>query len=115
MTAWTIQKSPFFAGRWERYEKNHPAECIAMMDNLDRFLVALNSGVPLLQIRGGFIHQEPAGIKALDQPGGQGKLKQSRLYVYPDGKRRTLHVISVGDKSSQKRDIQEARDYVRPL
>lgn len=78
-------------------------------------MTTLNEGVNPINIKAGFIHHEPDGIKAIDQKGGKGKLKQCRLYIYPDTSTRLVHVISVGDKTDQKGDINECREYVKPL
>lgn len=115
MTEWKIQKSSYFEARFKRFQKNHPAEAQAMLNNLDTYLTALNEGINPVNLTAGFIHHEPDGIKGIDQKGGKGKLKQSRLYIYPDVSTKTVYTISVGDKTDQKSDIKECRDYIEPL
>jgi hypothetical protein len=75
----------------------------------------LNAGTKPLQVAGGFIHREPNGVVAIDQKGGGVALAQTRLYVYPDSDASQLHVIALGDKKSQKADIQTCREYVASL
>jgi len=112
---WKLEISPFFESRFKRFQKKHPHEAGAMLNNLDTYLTALNSGVNPINIKAGFIHHEPDGIKGIDQRGAKGKLRQSRLYIYPDTFSKLVHVISVGDKTDQGSDINECRKYVKPL
>ncbi len=113
--AWKIEKSHFFEARFKRFQKKNINEAKAILNNLDTYFNTLAGGVNPLNIKSGFIHNEPGGIKAIDQKGGKGKLKQSRLYVYPDTNSEKLHIISIGDKTKQGKDIQECRDYIKPL
>jgi len=112
---WVIQKSPFFEARFKRFQKKHPEEAKAVLNNLDSYFRALCAGANPVNIQVGFIHHEPEGIKALDQKGGKGNMMQSRLYAFPETETKILHVISIGTKSDQGSDISECRDYVRPL
>ena len=73
LTAWKIQKSPFFESRFKRFQKNHPNETRAMLNNLDSYLTALNEGTNPVNLTAGFIHHEPDGIKGIDQKGSKGK------------------------------------------
>ena len=113
--SWEIQKSDFFKSRFDRFQKKHPEEAKAVLNNLDTYFKVLCDGVNPLNIKAGFIHDEPEGIKGIDQKGGRGKLMQTRLYVFPDTKTNTLHVISIGNKTDQGADIKECRDYIKPL
>ncbi|OHB74470.1 MAG: hypothetical protein A2W17_02685 [Planctomycetes bacterium RBG_16_41_13] len=115
MAAWKLEPSPFFDSRFKRFQKKHANEAKAILNNLDTYVSTLNEGVHPINIKAGFIHHEPDGIKAIDQKGGKGKLMQSRLYIYPHTETKTLHVISIGNKTDQKGDINECRDYIKPL
>ncbi len=86
-----------------------------MLDNLDTFLGALNAGASVEQVKFGLIHPEPLGVLAIDQKGGGSGLKQTRLYAYPQKKKAILHLIVVGDKSSQKSDIEFCTGFVSTL
>lgn len=113
--SWSIQKSKFFDSRFKRFQKKHSEEALAVLNNLDSYFKTLCDGVNPLNIKAGFIHHEPIGIKALDQKGGKGNLMQSRLYVYPDVSTQILHVISIGTKVDQRGDINECKTYIDPL
>ena len=100
----------------KHYEKKHPAELIAILDNLDRYFKAVSHGAHPQFIVAGYIHDEGKGIKAIDQKGGgRGKLQQTRLYIYPDLEMKTIHLITIGDKQSQRADIKQASDFVIKL
>ncbi len=83
---------------------------MAVLDNLETYYDVLKDGKDPLQIKFGFIHHEPRGIKAIDQKGviKKFKLKETRLYIFADNLEQILYVLSIGDKHSQKRDIKEA-------
>ncbi len=115
MGEWTIETTDVYERRHEQYEKKHPHELAAVTGNLDTYFKTLNEVNNPLQVRGGFIHDEPDGIKAIDQKGGGQKMKlqQTRLYVYPDTSNKTLYLLTIGDKGTQRDDINLCREYVR--
>ena len=85
------------------------------MLNLQSYLQSLSASPTSLNVKHGFIHPEPSGIKAIDQKGGEGSLMETRLYVYPEDEAQVLHVLSIGTKQDQGRDIQECIEYVKSL
>ena len=76
---------------------------------------ALKAGVKPEHIQAGFIHREPHGVVAIDQKGAKGRPRQTRLYIYADEPRQTIHLITIGDKNSQKRDIADCRKFISNL
>jgi len=92
MDEWLIEQTETYRCKHEHYEKKHPHELAAAEENLDTYFKTLSSGINPLQIKAGFIHHEPEGIKAIDQKGGKQKVKlqQTRLYIYPDTLTKTL-------------------------
>lgn len=117
MEEWNIEETENFIRDYKLYEKKHPCELAAVLGNLDTYFETLKRLGHPFQIQAGFIHHEPDGIKALDQKGGGKKVKlaQTRLYVYPDVKSKQLYLLAIGDKTSQKRDIQACRGIVKNL
>lgn len=115
MNEWVLEESSFFASRFRRYQKKHPNETAAVMNNLDTYMRTLNSGVKPALIQAGFIHREPHGVIAIDQKGTQGSSRQTRLYINTFKVRNTIFLITIGDKNSQKRDIEECRNFVKSL
>ena len=101
--------------RHTRFEKKKPKQLLAVLANLSTLMKGLRDGLKLEQVAAfGFVHREPRGVLAVDQKGGV-KLAQTRLYVYPDRATETVHPITLGDKASQKGDIEFCSDYVESL
>lgn len=70
----------------------------------------------------GFLHDEPKGIRAVDQSGGalasggkRGKLSQTRLYTYAALESKILHLLCLGSKTTQAKDIRYAVSVVDAL
>jgi hypothetical protein len=114
MLSWDLISTEKYERKLKTYEKKNPNELIAMLANLDTYHHALNQLNKPLQIKAGFIHPEPKGIVAIDQKGGKQKvkLKQTRLYVYPDTKSGNLYLLTIGDKKTQRADIKYCKDFV---
>jgi hypothetical protein len=112
---WKLILTDEYERRHKRYEKDHPRELQAVLDNLDTYFKSLEAGIKPLQIRHGFMHNEPLGVVAIDQKGGGKSLAQTRLYVYPDTEAEVLFVITLGDKCSQKNDLETCRSFVSNL
>ena len=112
---WTVDETDEYGRRFKRYQKDHPRELQAVLDNLNMYFQALLGGVRPLQIRHGFTHAEPQGVVGIDQKGGGKNLAQTRLYVYPDTDTEILYLITLGDKRSQKADLASCRDFVTAL
>lgn len=100
----------------DKYEKKHPKIFKALINNFDYYFDALNRNVAPQKILVGFVHGGyPHGIKSIDQSRSGEKLKETRLYIYPDTKERTLHLITIGDKGSQHEDVKFCDDYVKKI
>lgn len=112
---WNVQPEDEYVRRVNKWPKKHRRELLAMHDNLDTFLRALNQGAKLEQAKFGFIHPEPCGVLAIDPKGGGPSLKATRLYTYPDNTTRLVHLITLGDKDSQRADIKYASEFVDDL
>ena len=112
---WTLAPTGEYQRRHKRDVKDHPRELQAVLDNLDTYFKSLEAGVKPLQIKHGFMHNEPLGVVAIDQKGGGKNLAQTRLYLYPETETGLLHVITLGDKHSQKDDIATCRTFVTEL
>ena len=115
MDPWSLETTDTYERRYKEYEKKHPNELVAVTNNLDTYFKTLNQCGHPLQVKAGFIHDEPDGIKAIDQKGGgqKVKLQQTRLYIYPHHDTRTVHLLTMGDKASQRADIRFCRACVR--
>ena len=115
MADWYIEALDTYERAHKQYEKKYSNELTAVLDNLDRYFKIISQGVHPQFIVAGYIHSEPKGVKALDQKGGKGNLKQTRLYIYPDVDAKKLFLITIGDKGSQKEDIRMCSNFVVKL
>jgi len=117
MIMWSYLELDEFRRRKNRWPKKYKRELAAVAENLVTVFESLEGGATIESVRTfGFVHPEPAGVLALDQKGGHGAgLKETRLYLYPEVDAEVLHLITLGDKSSQKADIQFCKEYVQSL
>jgi hypothetical protein len=99
--------------RW--YRKKRPAELTAILRNLERYMTLLARSPSTRSIQAGFLHPEPHGMIALDQRGGGGRLQETRLYCYAYTGSRTVHLLGIGDKSSQSADLARLSPIARTL
>lgn len=107
-----------FEKRHKQFEKKWLHEVTNVMSNLQALMMALENGVRPEQLKGlRFVRSEPAGVLAIDQsgPGKKTRLVPLRLYVYPDEAIQILHLIGLGDKSTQPDDIKQATEFVKGL
>lgn len=86
----------------------------SVSDNLDTFQKALRAGARVQDVKFGFLHKEPMGIRAVVQTGPR-NLKPTRLYIYPDEGRKVIYTITLGDKNTQQEDIQFSKEFVSSL
>ena len=115
MSGWMLEESTIFASKFKKYQKKHPNETAAVMNNLDTYVKTLNAGVKPALIKAGFIHRETQGVIALDQKGAKGSPRQTRLYIYTYEINNTVFLITIGDKNSQKRDIDDCRSFMKSI
>ena len=115
MTKWNIEPTEKFERLYKKYEKKQYEELVAVLNNLDTYHETLQHVSNPFNITSGFIHHEPKGIKAIDQTKADRKLKETRLYVYPDPETKTLYLLTLGDKRTQKEDLKFCIDYVKNM
>lgn len=99
--------------RW--YTKKRPVELAAVHRNLERYMLLLARSPSARSVQAGFLHPEPHGMVAVDQRGGGGRLQETRLYCYAHNGSRTVHLLGVGDKSSQPADLPRLSSIARTL
>jgi hypothetical protein len=112
---WISHAEAEYEKRARGWPKKHIREFVAVHDNLETLLLALNQGARIGHFKLGFMHPEPRGVIAIDQKGGGAGLKETRLYTYPMIPTQVIHLITLGDKSTQKADIEYASKFVDEL
>ena len=86
-----------------------------MLANLEEYRDALSEhGTPLRLVEYSFVHRETSGCHAITQQ-PLSSAAQTRLYVYCYIAGHELHLICVGDKSSQAKDNRFCAQYVKNL
>ncbi len=114
---WESEETSGFEAKAKKYTKNHPKEMAYVFQHLKTYFQALCEGTQPIQIkeRFRFVHNERNGIYAVDQRGGAKNLAEIRLYFFPHVPSKTLYLLTIGDKNSQSRDINECRDMVKEI
>ena len=120
---WEVEKAAGFDNQYKKFVKRHENEASAAMSNLETYLAVLqetNNAQAANQQP--FVHSEPEGMVAIDQRGAKrntnkktGKLKATRLYVYAAVINQTVYLLGIGDKDSQKQDIETCRKKARQI
>lgn len=109
---WGIEKVAGFESRFKKFSRKHENEASAALSNLQTYVDVLNETNNAQSAnQQPFVHTEPDGMVAIDQRGARierkkGKLKATRLYVYAAVVNQTVYLLGIGDKDSQKQDIE---------
>lgn len=99
------------AAKW--YEKKRTDELVAVLTNLHRLQEMLRLGGSLAKAKFGFFRSEGDRVYRISQQGQGGNLQETRLYTYPDEDARILHLLTIGDKASQKKDLAYCKAWVK--
>ncbi|MEW6755673.1 MAG: hypothetical protein AB1505_32550 [Candidatus Latescibacterota bacterium] len=110
---WRLVVADACQQRLDQLKRKNDQVVVALFSNLDDYLRALNGGLQPMQVKLGCLHPEKHhGLVAIDTKGAATKLPETRLYVYPDVETRTLHLITLGGKNTQQKDLKVSRKYV---
>ncbi len=119
---WQLEATDQFERDAKRYAKKQRAEYLAVMENLEKYVISIEYASHPKLVYFGFLHEEPKGIRAIDQSGGalasgekRGKLDQTRLYTYAALESKVLHLLCLGSKTTQVKDIRYAERVVDAL
>jgi hypothetical protein len=112
---WRIEPSTQFEKDLKWYEKKHPRELAAVLDNLHRYFEQIKAARHPRAVQAGYMHHEPHGVVAIDQKGSGKDLRQTRLYTFAEADARLLHLITLGGKKEQSADIKFSSDFVKSL
>lgn len=120
---WRFERAARFETTFKKLHKKHRNECLNALDNLGTYFKALQEGAKPTQLSSlGFVRNEGEGAFAVDQRSGRDDASTPRkvtalvrLYFFPDDDAEVFHVLLIGDKKSQKRDVNEVHKYVRQV
>ncbi len=95
--------------------RNPFTQAIANVQDLVEFL-SLEASMTIQQAtQPKCYHNEKQGLYAADQSPSRRGVAEIRLYFYPDEVTRTVHLIRIGDKDSQQKDIALCRPIVEQI
>ena len=72
----------------------------------------LNAGEKIGGFKLDFFRSEGKGLYRIGQRKGD---HETRLYVYPDQENEIIYILSIGDKNTQQRDINECKKKIRKI
>lgn len=116
---WGIEQCAGFENQFKKFSRKHENEASAALSNLETYfqILQVTDNVQAANQQP-FVHLEPDGMVAIDQHGARiertkGKLKATRLYVYAAVIDQTVYLLGIGDKDSQRQDIETCRKKIR--
>ena len=111
---WIINDDFAEFNRFKQYRKKHLHETESCMTNLMKVRCALTESGRPDAFHLGFFRSEGENIWRI----GQTQVRhacETRLYVYLYVKGFTVYVLTIGDKSQQKKDIQRCKNLVKAI
>ena len=115
---WVVETSELYDRREAWFLKKHVSALKAVHTNLDTAIDLLNDGIPPEHLHTyGHIRKEGnRGLLAIDQRGTPfKKLRETRLYVFPEKETRVLHLITINYKDTQQEDIKRCKKFISDL
>ncbi len=119
---WKLITSEGFEASYKKFSKKHLNEANAVMNNLQTYLDALKEKRNVQQVNQllPFVRSEPDGVIAIEQRGAKTdrknqKLKATRLYLYVIEINQVIYLLRIGDKDSQKQDLQTIKKKVNQI
>ena len=115
MREWTISRDHAERNQFKAYAKKHGREVASCLANLQTLVDLLNDGITLDQAASTrFFSSEGGGLFRIGQTGVP-HAKETRLYLFVRIVAETIEVLTIGDKSSQRKDIQRCRVLIRRI
>jgi hypothetical protein len=111
---WQINIAYASSNKFTKFSKKHSREYVSVFANLEKILGLLRSGNKIGGFQVGFFRSEGEGVYRIGQTGVSGS-KESRLYVFPDEKNKTMYVLGIGVKDGQSDDIREAKTIAKAI
>jgi hypothetical protein len=122
VVAWLLTPAPYFAFCLKEWETSAPDELANMLSNFLIVHQLLINGVNAASLRANsdLVHEEKGGVLAVDDRGcvkieEKLKFRFGRLYFFPDGATKVVHMISIGDNQTHEQDVNTAVVYTDGL
>lgn len=113
---WQVYASDVYQRREKRFANRHETVLYALhknLTNVQKILQFTNNPRNLAQHSK--VRNEGGGLFAIDQRGAKRKLREARLYFYPDFEAKIIHLLTIGFKQSQSNDILFCRKCVQAI
>ena len=111
---WKLKRDFADEKRFVRYARKHRAEYLACFANLERLQAALNAGFTLQHCTFGFFSGEGMDVYRIGQTGVP-HAHETRLYIYAEIVGKEIQLLTIGDKKSQKHDINLCHTRVQEI
>ena len=111
---WIVDAEYATKSQFKKFYKKHPAEYSSCFTNLDKVKSLLDSGYKLKEFKLGFFRSEGQSLYRVGQSGVVGA-KETRLYLYLYEYRKTIYVLSIGTKETQRQDIKNAKQLIKKM
>lgn len=105
---WTINDSYAESNRFKKYGKTHPSETTSCFANLGRVCDQLRAGEPFGSFRLNVFRHEFGNVWRVGQTNVP-SARETRLYLLVAVVQKTLYVLTIGDKDSQRADLARCR------
>lgn len=113
---WEISNDFATENRFKKFAENHPREFDSCGTNLQRLSSHLNSGIQLsvLAQNLSFFRSEGDGLFRIGQTGIR-SAKESRLYICPHEPSKTIFILEIGTKETQRADIASSKKTIKQI
>ncbi|MBV8276995.1 MAG: hypothetical protein JO170_17305 [Verrucomicrobia bacterium] len=112
---WHLEPTDLYLRRQEEFQKRRPMQLQAVLRNLARYHKMLDEQPIARLISTNFVHPEKRGVVAITQQGFKPKQPPTRLYLYAAQNSKTVYLITIGDKHTQRQDIEDCYQFIRTL
>jgi hypothetical protein len=99
------------ANRLKQLAEDHPNETISCYGNLNKVIELLDGGRSLQSIGLNFLKSERGGVYAIYQKRTPSSL-EIRLYVGFNEKKKIYYILGIGDKKTQRKDIDKYQKVI---
>ncbi|MBV8212254.1 MAG: hypothetical protein JOZ08_03405 [Verrucomicrobia bacterium] len=113
--SWYEEPTDLYLRRKAEFQAKRPLQLAAVLRNLARYRRMLDEQPIARLVSAGFIHPEKRGVVALTQQGFKPQQPPTRLYLYPAQNSKTVYLITIGDKYTQREDIQDCYRFIETL
>ena len=112
---WVVRSDYADKNRFKKYAKKHHAEVVSCFANLERLRNFLNNGGTLQQaMTFGYFGREGCDVYRIGQTGLK-SAKETRLYIYAKIIGPEIQVLTIGDKDTQKEDVNNCKATAKIL